>query len=275
MTDHLNHSGYPRRKIQRPRRLDAQGPGRIRPELCEPKRQQERAPISRSQHGSRVPQLLVVALLGFRQLQPAHQYRHRRSQFHQVPRLLQSVPQRNQYVFERHLRRHEYNQRGTEHLKRAHQNSGSTEFTTHLVPRNTLSGSFFFKDDTHKEDGIYPGRAPFPLLLPNLVDEDQQASIGLQDVIAITQRLRITAGFNADHFNGVSYNTALYRAGSRAPVSLRPRTPLSAAVPGTSGPTILEVAASYSFSNGGTAFATCSPIAPASPCSRIFIPRAN
>jgi iron complex outermembrane receptor protein len=92
-----------------------------------------------------------------------------------------------------------------------HTDGASTQFRTRLVPRNVISGSFFFKDDTHKESGIYPGDSPFPLVEPWLLDRDQQTSIGLQDAITISSRLHATAGFSADHFDGLqaeAYNSA-------------------------------------------------------------------
>lgn len=82
---------------------------------------------------------------------------------------------------------------------------------TRLLPRNVISASFFFKDDTHKEHGIYPGQSPFPLINPILLDRDQQTSIGLQDEIKISSHFHATAGFSADHFDGLqgeSYNAA-------------------------------------------------------------------
>jgi iron complex outermembrane receptor protein len=93
-----------------------------------------------------------------------------------------------------------------------HTDGASTEFTTLRVSRNVISGSFFFKDDTHTEHGIYPGRSPFPLVEPTLTDSDRQISIGLQDAITLAPRLSATLGFSADHFDGLqgeSYNNAL------------------------------------------------------------------
>jgi iron complex outermembrane receptor protein len=93
-----------------------------------------------------------------------------------------------------------------------HNDGASAEFNTHIIRRNSISGSFFFKDDTHRERSSYPGRAPFPLLTPDLVDRDQQSTIGVQDVIEISSRARATAGFSADHFNGLqgqAYNGPL------------------------------------------------------------------
>ena len=93
-----------------------------------------------------------------------------------------------------------------------HTDGFSTEFTSRLVPRNALSGSFFFKDDTHREHGIYPGMSPYPLVEPDLVDRAQQYSIGAQDLLTLTSRLHATAGFSADHLDGLqgqSYNSKL------------------------------------------------------------------
>jgi iron complex outermembrane receptor protein len=92
-----------------------------------------------------------------------------------------------------------------------HNDGASAEFNTRIAPRNSISGSFFFKDDTHRERSNYPARAPFPLMTPDLVDRDQQSTIGVQDVIEISSRIRGTAGFSADHFNGLqgqAYNRA-------------------------------------------------------------------
>jgi iron complex outermembrane recepter protein len=76
----------------------------------------------------------------------------------------------------------------------------STEFTTRIIPRNTISASFFLKDDIHKEITEYLGNSPYTTAI--LHDRSQQISIGLQDVITISSRLRATFGFSADHLNG-------------------------------------------------------------------------
>ncbi len=93
-----------------------------------------------------------------------------------------------------------------------HTEGVSAEFSTRALARNAIGASFFFKDDNHSEHGIYPGMSPFPLIEPTLSDQDQQASLGLQDAITVSSRLHVTAGFSADHLNGVqaqSYNAAL------------------------------------------------------------------
>jgi iron complex outermembrane receptor protein len=80
-----------------------------------------------------------------------------------------------------------------------HSDGFSTEFDTRLVKRNVISGSFYFKDDTHKE---------VPMITPSAGpryahDRQQIASIGLQDVITITSQLTATAGMSFDHIDGL------------------------------------------------------------------------
>lgn len=104
-----------------------------------------------------------------------------------------------------------FNANGAHSMYDEHNDGFSSEFNTRIVPRNSLSASFFFKDDTHRERSNYPARPPFPLLTPDLVDRDQQSAIGAQDVIDILPRLRATVGFSADHFNGLqgqAYNSS-------------------------------------------------------------------
>jgi iron complex outermembrane receptor protein len=93
-----------------------------------------------------------------------------------------------------------------------HTDGVSAEFDTASLARNAIGASFFFKDDTHTEHGIYPGMSPYPLVEPVLTDADRQISIGLEDSIKPGAGFRLTAGFSADHLEGVegqSYNTAL------------------------------------------------------------------
>jgi iron complex outermembrane receptor protein len=79
-----------------------------------------------------------------------------------------------------------------------HSDGISTEFTTRLLPRNTISGSFLFKDDTHKDIPMVPYSAPTPATAS---DRQQVTSIGLQDVVQITSHLISTIGFSADHLS--------------------------------------------------------------------------
>jgi iron complex outermembrane receptor protein len=113
-----------------------------------------------------------------------------------------------------------------------HADGASTEFTTRLIKNNLLGGSFFFKDDSHKELGIYPGAASYTTT-GNLSAEynpvkelrSQQESLGLLDQITFTQRLHATIGFSADHIGGLKQDTyTASKSGSVVTVSLVPFT---------------------------------------------------
>jgi iron complex outermembrane receptor protein len=105
------------------------------------------------------------------------------------------------------------NTRSAEHSMYNEHNGGfSTEFTTRAVSRNLVSASFFLKDDTHTERGIFPAISPLPLIEPTLRESDIQTTIGLQDVVRVSSRLSLTGGFSADHFDGLQgqqYNAAM------------------------------------------------------------------
>ncbi|HTY63978.1 MAG TPA: TonB-dependent receptor [Acidobacteriota bacterium] len=96
-----------------------------------------------------------------------------------------------------------------------HTQGASSEFTTRLLPRNTVSASIFFKDDTHKSEDIYPTGPTYKLSVPLTTPfvtpiqhlRDQLVSIGLQDVISLTSRLRVIVGFSADHLKGLHAET--------------------------------------------------------------------
>jgi iron complex outermembrane receptor protein len=88
-----------------------------------------------------------------------------------------------------------------------HSDGASTEFTTRILSRNAISASFFFKDDTHEEFNIYPGRSPYPFTTPTLLDRTQLFSFGVQDAITLSSRLRATVGFSADHMKGLQAQT--------------------------------------------------------------------
>ncbi|HXE13095.1 MAG TPA: TonB-dependent receptor plug domain-containing protein [Bryobacteraceae bacterium] len=75
-----------------------------------------------------------------------------------------------------------------------HTDGGAAEFGTSALPHQTISTSFFFKDDTHREHNL-----PNPFQ----TDRDQQTSFGFEDVINILPKLQATAGFSADHLNGL------------------------------------------------------------------------
>jgi iron complex outermembrane recepter protein len=85
-----------------------------------------------------------------------------------------------------------------------HTGGFSTEFATRRIRKNSVSASFFLKDDTHREYTHYPGTgANRPLLTAKLLDRAQQFSIGVQDIISITSKLRATIGFSADYIKGL------------------------------------------------------------------------
>jgi iron complex outermembrane receptor protein len=82
-----------------------------------------------------------------------------------------------------------------------HTSGLSAEVTTRAIRNNTFSASFFFKDDVHKTRGFNPANdTPYP---PETLDEVQTLSIGFQDILAITPKLRATFGFSADHLVGI------------------------------------------------------------------------
>jgi iron complex outermembrane receptor protein len=78
-----------------------------------------------------------------------------------------------------------------------HSQGASTEFTTRILPRNSIGASFVLKDDTHKSTDFIPS------ISPTEVDRMQTFSIGFQDIITITSKLRATFGFSADYLKGL------------------------------------------------------------------------
>jgi iron complex outermembrane receptor protein len=94
-----------------------------------------------------------------------------------------------------------------------HTDGTSSEFTTHLLKHNVIGASFFFKDDTHNERGVYPGAATvvpgntLAEFIPVKHLRDQQASFGLQDEITFTSWLHATVGFSGDHLEGLRAET--------------------------------------------------------------------
>ncbi len=96
-----------------------------------------------------------------------------------------------------------------------HTLGGSSEFTTRIIPRNTMSASFFFKDDVHKEQDIVQN---YTVEQPLLRDRNQTLSIGFQDGITVFSRMRATFGFSADYLKGMQ---AQARQGNAALVPLR------------------------------------------------------
>lgn len=88
-----------------------------------------------------------------------------------------------------------------------HTDGASTEFTTRLLPRQVIGASFFFKDDTHREYGIYHPSAASAQYTPEKVLRDQLLSMGVQDSITVTARLKVTASFSGDYLNGLQTET--------------------------------------------------------------------
>jgi len=96
-----------------------------------------------------------------------------------------------------------------------HSAGGSAEFTSRALSHNLLSASFVFRDDNHRETLEYPALSPYPFISPTLLNRSQSYSMGFQDVITISAKLRATFGFSADYLKGLqiqklnSANTAL------------------------------------------------------------------
>jgi iron complex outermembrane recepter protein len=83
-----------------------------------------------------------------------------------------------------------------------HSTGASAEFTSRYVPDNTMSASFLFRDDNHKETLIYPSPQK-NLTTPTTLVRSQTFSMGYQDIVALAPRLRLTFGFSADYLKGL------------------------------------------------------------------------
>jgi iron complex outermembrane receptor protein len=87
-----------------------------------------------------------------------------------------------------------------------HSEGFSSDFTTKLIPQQTLSASFFLKGDTHREQGLSATRnsrtgVTTYTLSPWRKNREYVNSIGFQDVIVIAPKMRATVGFSADHID--------------------------------------------------------------------------
>ncbi len=83
-----------------------------------------------------------------------------------------------------------------------HSIGSSGEYSTRRLAHHSLGASFFLKDDVHKESSAsYTGSSP--LIQPWRTHHDRMVSIGIQDVIAISSRMRATLGFSADLLDAV------------------------------------------------------------------------
>jgi iron complex outermembrane receptor protein len=136
-----------------------------------------------------------------------------------------------------------------------HSGGGTAEFTTRIVPRNTFSASFTLKDDTHKEYSYYARNS---YTTPTTLDRLQTFSIGFQDVITITSRLRATFGFSADYLRGLQVQDLNDDEDEIIPIQCLSdpnNTSLSGCTPHiwTYNP---QASVSYSFTNQDTLFVT-------------------
>lgn len=75
----------------------------------------------------------------------------------------------------------------------------ASEFSTRIVPRNTLSASFTVKRDIHKERQDFVNRRGVLSIYPEQEQKDRTLSIGVQDILNISSRMKATVGFSLDH----------------------------------------------------------------------------
>lgn len=92
---------------------------------------------------------------------------------------------------------------GSVTLYNDHADGFSTEFNSTKVRLNSISGSFYFKDDLHREVPAPQGIAPGSAERAFGDDRQQIASIGIQDVVTLTERLTATAGMSFEHLDGL------------------------------------------------------------------------
>ncbi|MBN2319984.1 MAG: TonB-dependent receptor [Acidobacteria bacterium] len=78
----------------------------------------------------------------------------------------------------------------------------SAEFTTRRFSRHSMGASFLLKDDVHKESGTtYTNTAIFTE--PWRTQHDRMFSIGFQDIVTVSSRIRATLGFSEDILDAV------------------------------------------------------------------------
>lgn len=78
----------------------------------------------------------------------------------------------------------------------------SAEFTTRRISRHSMSASFLLRDDVHKESGTtYTNTATFTE--PWRTQHDRIFSIGFQDIVTVSSRIRAILGFSADILDAV------------------------------------------------------------------------
>ncbi len=84
-----------------------------------------------------------------------------------------------------------------------HSIGASAEFATRRISRHSIGVSFFLRDDIHKESGAsYSGTSA--LVQPWRTHHDRMISIGIQDAITLSPRMRATLGFSADMLDAIS-----------------------------------------------------------------------
>ena len=84
----------------------------------------------------------------------------------------------------------------------------TTEFGTRIGNRQTVKGSFYFKDDTHREGNLGEPERSF---------RDQTYSFGVQDYIQITTRTSAILGFSADHLDVLNAENLVSGSGAAVP----------------------------------------------------------
>jgi iron complex outermembrane recepter protein len=141
----------------------------------------------------------------------------------------------------------------------------SAEFANRTFSRHSLGASFFFKDDTHKETGASYSSAGVPTYQPWRTQRDQQFSIGFQDSITISTKIRATAGFSVDYLNAVKAQNLETTTVGKPPTTTYGIAPFPCnGVPNDSFSTCLLdswtfnplASISYSVANSGTLFFT-------------------
>ncbi len=83
-----------------------------------------------------------------------------------------------------------------------HSMGTSADFSTRRLSRHSMGTSFFLKDDIHKESGATYTSSEV-LTEPWRTHHDRTISIGFQDIIRISSRIRATLGFSADLLNAI------------------------------------------------------------------------
>ena len=83
-----------------------------------------------------------------------------------------------------------------------HSMGTSADYSTRRLIRHSMGASLFLKDDIHKESGAtYKGDSP--LIEPWRTHQDRMVSIGFQDAITLSSRMRATLGFSADLLDAI------------------------------------------------------------------------